>query len=61
MCVGGDPSNPLFDDTQHYWFQDYSIGDWVFASVQVPKTGTTIEVINTNAHKNRMQIEISNA
>jgi immune inhibitor A len=59
MCVGGDPGNPLFDDTQDYWFQDYSIRDWGYAGVEVPKTGTTIEVINTNALKNRMQIMIN--
>lgn len=48
-CAGGYPGNPIFDDTQDYWSQDYSIANYGYAGVQVPKTGTTIKVINTNA------------
>jgi len=61
-CIGGTDANPLFDDTNDYWGPDPSvIGSMGQTGVAVPKTGTTIKVVNTNALKNFMQIEINGA
>jgi len=59
-CVGGLPANPLFDDRMDYWVSpDPSINNFGWASVQVPKTGTTIRVINTSTQDNFMQLLIN--
>ena len=59
-CFGGLPANPRFDDTQQYWFPpDASIGHNGWAGVQPPATGTTIEVKNTSARGNFMQVLVN--
>lgn len=59
-CYGGEPGNPLFDDTVDYWFPpDASIGHMGWASVPLPKTGTTIRVVNTSARGNFMQVHVN--
>ena len=59
-CFGGLPANPRFDDTESYWVApDASIGHKGWASVQVPATGTTIEVKNTSARGNFMQVLVN--
>ncbi len=59
-CFGGLPANPRFDDTQQYWFEpDASIGHNGWASVPLPATGTTIEVKNTSARGNFMQVLVN--
>ncbi len=59
-CYGGLPANPLFDDMQDYWVApDATIGHRGWASVIVPKTGTTIRVLNTSAQGNFMQVHVN--
>jgi immune inhibitor A len=59
-CFGGLPGNPLFDDMQDYWVApDASIGNFGWASVPVPHTGTRIRVVNTSAQDDFMQIHIN--
>jgi len=59
-CYGGGPGNPLFDDTQNYWVPPNSaIGHAGWSGVQVPKTGTTIRVVNTSALDNFMQVLVN--
>jgi immune inhibitor A len=56
-CYGGLPANPEFDDTQSYWFPpDASIGHQGWASVPLPATGTTIDVVSVSARGNFMQV-----
>ena len=59
-CYGGLPANPLFDDTQAYWFPpDASIGHLGWASVPLPATGTTIRVVSVSAQGNFMQVLVN--
>jgi len=59
-CYGGLPANPLFDDTQSYWFPpDPSIGHLGWASVPLPATGTTIRVVSVSARGNFMQVHVN--
>jgi immune inhibitor A len=59
-CYGGLTANPLFDDTKNYWVPpDASIGHLGWSGVQVPKTGTTIRVVNTSAQDNFMQVLVN--
>ncbi|HET9915189.1 MAG TPA: immune inhibitor A domain-containing protein [Anaerolineales bacterium] len=47
QCYGGLKANPLFDDTQSYWFApDPSIGHQGWASVPLPGFGVKIRVVN---------------
>ena len=47
QCYGGLKANPLFDDTQSYWVApDASIGNFGWASVQLPGYGVKIRVVN---------------
>lgn len=51
QCYGGLRGNPLFDDTQSYWFApDPSIGHNGWASVPLPGFGVKIRVINMSHH-----------
>ncbi len=60
LCYGGLPANPLFDDMQSYWVApNAAIGNFGWSSVQVPKTGTTIRVINTSTQDNFMQVLVN--
>jgi immune inhibitor A len=46
-CFGGLKGNPVFDDTQSYWFPpDPDIGHFGWASVPLPGFGVTIRVLN---------------
>ncbi len=59
-CYGGLPANPLFDDRLDYWVPpNPAIGHQGWAGVKVPKTGTTIRVINTSAQDNFMQVHVN--
>ena len=60
QCYGGQAGNPLFDDTQSYWVPpNPAIGHFGWSGVQVPKTGTTIRVLNTSAQDNFMQVQVN--
>jgi immune inhibitor A len=57
---GGLPANPLFDDTEDYWFPpDPSIGHNGWASVPLPGTGTTIRVVSVSAQGGFMQVHVN--
>jgi immune inhibitor A len=57
---GGLPGNPLFDDMQDYWVApNPAIGNFGWAGVQVPKTGTRIRVVNTSAQGTFMQVHVN--
>lgn len=59
-CYGGLPANPLFSDNESYWVQpDPSINHLGWSGVQVPKTGTSIRVLNTSADGNFMQVHVN--
>jgi immune inhibitor A len=59
-CYGGLPGNPLFDDTQSYWFPaGHAPGHQGWSSVPLPATGTTIRVVNTSAQGNFMQVHVN--
>ncbi len=59
-CFGGLPANPLFDDRMDYWVApNPAINHFGWAGVAVPKTGTTIRVINTSAQENFMQVQVN--
>jgi immune inhibitor A len=59
-CYGGLPANPLFDDTQSYWFPAGAApGHLGWSSVPLPATGTTIRVVNTSAQGNFMQVHVN--
>jgi immune inhibitor A len=47
------PPVPAFNDLNDYWFPAAPL-----ASVRVPRTGTVIEVINTNTQGNFMQVHV---
>jgi len=60
QTIGGLAANPLFDDTQAYWFApDPSIGHLGWASVPLPATGTTIRVVSVSAQNSFMQLQIN--
>jgi immune inhibitor A len=48
------PGVPVFNDLNDYWFAETSA-----AGVIVPKTGTTIRVVNTSAQDSFMQIQVT--
>jgi immune inhibitor A len=59
-CYPSLPGNPLFDDTRSYWFEpNPSIGNFGWASVPVPSTGTTIRVVSTSAQDGFMQVNVN--
>ncbi|MEO7337724.1 MAG: immune inhibitor A domain-containing protein [Caldimonas sp.] len=59
-CYGGLAGNPLFSDNETYWVQpDASIGHLGWSGVAVPKTGTTMRVLNTSAEGNFMQVLVN--
>lgn len=47
------PAAPVFNDLQDYWSPVTPL-----AGVKAPKTGTTIQVINTNAQGNFMEVHV---
>jgi len=54
--------NPLFDDSKSYWVApNPAIGNFGWASVPVPNTGTTIRVVSVSAQDGFMQIEVRTA
>lgn len=60
QCYGSLPANPLFDDTQRYWFPpDPAINHRGYASVEVPHTGTTIRVVSVSAQGDFMQVKVA--
>lgn len=60
QCYGGLPGKALFNDLEDYWVApDASIGHLGWSGVQVPKTGTTIRVLNTSADGNFMQVLVN--
>ena len=60
QCYGNLPANPVFDDTQSYWVApNAAIGNFGWASVPLPATGTTIRVTSTSAHGEFMQVQVS--
>jgi immune inhibitor A len=59
-CYGGLPANPVFDDTQAYWFPAGAApGHLGWSSVPLPATGTTIEVKSISAQGNFMQVHVN--
>jgi immune inhibitor A len=59
-CFESLPANPLFDDTLSYWVApDPSIGNLGWASVQVPRTGTTIRVVGTSSQGDFLQLVVA--
>ena len=50
------PANREFNDLNIYWYAENATG-----SVIVPKTGTTIRVINTSAQGTMMKLEVNSA
>ncbi|MEP7702527.1 immune inhibitor A domain-containing protein [Paraglaciecola sp. 25GB23A] len=60
QCYGGLPAVKKFDDTQSYWIApDASLNHYGWSSVQVPNTGTTIEVKSISAKGNFMQVHVN--
>lgn len=60
QCYGGLPANPKFDDTKSYWVApNPAIGNFGWASVPVPATGTTIRVTSISAQNTFMQVEVN--
>ena len=51
------PGVPMFDDRKDYWFNTPTIAAW--GSVRVPKTGTTIRVVNVNAQGNFSEVHVN--
>jgi immune inhibitor A len=47
------PAAPVFNDLLDYWFPQAP-----YASVKVPKTGTTISVVNVNTQGNFMEVQV---
>ena len=59
-CYGGLPAVSKFDDSQSYWVApDASLNHFGWSSVQVPNTGTTIEVKSISAKGNFMQVHVN--
>ena len=60
QCYGNLAPNPLFDDTASYWVSpNPSIGHFGWASVPLPGTGTTIQVVSISAQGQFMQVQVS--
>jgi immune inhibitor A len=60
QCYGNLPANPKFDDTQSYWVApNPAIGNFGWASVPVPHTGTTIRVVSVSAQNTFMQVQVN--
>jgi immune inhibitor A len=60
QCSGNLPPNSLFDDTASYWVApNPAIGNFGWASVPLPATGTTIRVNSISAHGEFMQVTVS--
>lgn len=59
-CYGNLPANPLFDDTQSYWVApNAAIGNFGWASVPLPATGTSIRVVSVSAQGDFMQVQVN--
>ena len=59
-CFGGLPGNPLFDDSKSYWVPpNAAIGNFGWASVPTPNTGTTIRVASTSGPTGFMQVLVN--
>jgi len=59
-CYGGLPAEPYFNDNYDYWVDpDMSISHNGWASVPLPKTGTSIRVLSVSAHGNFMQVHVN--
>ncbi|MCE9645598.1 MAG: immune inhibitor A [Chloroflexi bacterium] len=57
---GGLPANKVFDDTQSYWVApNPAIGNFGWASVPLPGTGTTIRVVSVSAQGTFMQVQVN--
>ena len=60
QCYPSLPANPKFDDTQSYWVApNPAIGNFGWASVPVPHTGTTIRVKSVSAQGTFMQVDVN--
>ena len=60
QCYGGQPGNPIFDDTRDYWVPpNPAISHLGWSGVKVPKTGTKIQVLNISADGNLMQVHVN--
>ncbi len=60
QCYGGLKANPLFDDTKSYWVApNPAIGNFGWASVPLPATGTTIRVVSVSGHGEFMQVRVN--
>ena len=60
QCYGGLKGNPLFDDTKSYWVApNPAIGNFGWASVPLPATGTTIRVVSVSGHGEFMQVRVN--
>jgi len=60
QCYPSLPANPMFDDTQSYWVApDPSINNFGWASVPLPGTGTTIEVVSYSKQGNFLQVTVA--
>ncbi len=60
QCYGNLPANKKFDDTQSYWVApNPAIGNFGWASVPLPATGTTIRVKSISAQGNFMQVDVN--
>lgn len=59
LCQPSLPGNPLFDDTQPYWFPpDPALNHLGWSGVAVPPTGTTIRVVSVSAQGSFMQVQV---
>jgi immune inhibitor A len=59
QCYGPLAANPLFDDTQSYWFApNPSIGHFGWASVPLPGFGVTIRVNSVSSQNTFMQVTL---
>jgi immune inhibitor A len=59
-CYGNLAPNPMFDDTQSYGVAPNSaLGNFGWATVPVPTTGTTVSVTSISAHDEFMQVVVA--
>ena len=67
VTIASQPAVPMFNDKNDYWFNSdghAATGSHVgryqpgWYSVRVPKTGTTIRVVNTSAHGQFMTVRV---
>jgi immune inhibitor A len=59
-CYPSLPANPVFDDSKSYWVApNPAIGNFGWASVPVPNTGTTIRVVSYSAQDSFMQVLVN--